>query len=243
MTLVTSFYRTQERSVVLQLVVFLDEILNRLDNKEGEEILALYINFRKAFDKLTHQKHISKQGDMGIVEILLKLLASYLTDRQQRVKFGQQKFETSKVTRGVPQGSIPGEMFIVHINTLTDSVQKSPAYGYADDFKIITSSLQETDQATNSVQLWSNENDMILNRNKSKILSISGETTTNEENQSLEIVKNRKDLGVIMSSNLSWSENCRQRVSKRWRSFYALKKNILPIANLPTKLYVFIGYS
>ena len=133
-------------------------------------------------------------------------------------------------------------MFIVYINTLPDCVQRTPAFGYADDSKVITSSLQETDQAANSIQQWSNENDMVLNLNKSKILSISGETATTEENRSLEIVKNQKDLGVIMSSNLSGAEKCRKRVSKGWISFFALKRNVSPFANLPTKLYGFIGY-
>ena len=78
--------------------------------------------------------------------------------------------------------------------------------------------------------------------NMSKILSISSETPFTEENQSLEIVKKQKDRGVIMSSNLSWAENSQKAVSKDWRSLYALKKNISPIANLATKLYAFIGY-
>ena len=124
----------QARPVVLQLVVFLDEIFNRMDNKECEDILALYIEFRIAFVKVTHQKLISKLGDMGICGKLLKLLTSYLPDRQQRVKIGQQKSETSKVTSGVPQGSILGPlMFIVYINTLPDCVQRTPAFGYAND--------------------------------------------------------------------------------------------------------------
>ena len=101
--------------VVLQLVVFVDEIFNRMDNKE---ILALCI-YIKAFDKVTFQKLKSKLGDMGIGGKLLNLLASDLTDRQQRVKFGQQKSETSRVTIGVPQVSIMWLlMFIVYINTL-----------------------------------------------------------------------------------------------------------------------------
>ena len=134
-------------------------------------------------------------------------------------------------------------MFIVYINTLPNCVvQRTPAFGYADHFKVITSSLQEADQATKSIQQWSIENDMVLNLNKSKILSISGETPTTEENRSFEIVKNQKDLVVIMSSNLSWAENSRKRVSKGWRSFYALKRNISPVANMPTKLFAFIGY-
>ena len=66
----------QARSLLLQLVLFLVEIFNRIDNKECEEILTLFIDFRKIFDKVTHQKLMSKLGDMGIGRKLLKLLAS-----------------------------------------------------------------------------------------------------------------------------------------------------------------------
>ena len=45
-----------------------------------------------------------------------------------------------------------------------------------------------------------------------------------------------------MSSMLFWAANSRKRVGKGWRSFYALKKNISPIANFPTKLFPIIGY-
>ena len=231
----------QARSVVLQLLIYLDEIFNRLDNKEHNEIHALYIDFRKAFDKVTHQKLISKLNEMGIGGKLLKLLASYLTDRQQRVKIRDHKSEPSKVTSGVPQGSILGPlMFIVYINTLPNCVKGTNAYGYADDFKVVTSNIQEANQALKHIQQWSNENDMVLNLDKSKILSIKGETV--EPNQELEVVKTQKDLGVIMSSNLSWAGNCRKRVSMAWRSFYYVKRNISPIANVTTKLNGYVGY-
>ena len=201
--------------VVLQQVVFLDEIFNRMDNKECEEILALYNYILKTFDKVTFQKLISKLGDMGIGVKLLKLLASDLTDRQQRVNFGQQKSETSRVTIGVPQGSILWLlMFIVYINTLPNCVQRAPASGYADDFKVITSSLQDADQATKSIQQRSKENDVVLNLNKSKILSIRGETRTTEEKQSLEIVKNQKYFGVIMSSNIYWVKTAENELAR-----------------------------
>ena len=45
-----------------------------------------------------------------------------------------------------------------------------------------------------------------------------------------------------MSSNMSWAEYCQKGVRQGWRSFDALKKNISPIANLPTKIYAFYGY-
>ena len=78
-------------------------------------------------------------------------------------------------------------MFIVYINNLSDCVQKAPAFGYADDFKVITSSLQEVGQATKSIQ-------------QCTILSISGETPTSEKKSKSRNRENQKDLGVILSS-------------------------------------------
>ncbi|XP_075253219.1 uncharacterized protein LOC142345020 [Convolutriloba macropyga] len=159
-----------------------DEIFDRMDHKDCEKILALYIDFRKTFDKVTHQKLISKLGDMGFGRKLLKLLASYLKNQQQRVKIGHQKTEKSKVNSGEPQGSFLGPLiFIMYMSTLPNCIQRTPAFGYADVFKVMTSSIQEADQATKSIQQWSNKNDMVLNLIKSKILSMSVETATTEK--------------------------------------------------------------
>ena len=64
---------------------------------------------------------------------------------------------------------------------------------------------------------------MVLNKNKSKIMSIKDETATAEESQSSQIVKNQKELRVIISSIFSWAEICR---SKGWSSFSAVKKHL-----------------
>ena len=66
------------------------------------------------------------------------------------------------------------------INSLPNCV-----YGYADDLKVITSSLEEADQADKFIQQWSNDNDMVLSLNKSKILSVKGDTP-NPESESRE---------------------------------------------------------
>ena len=97
----------KNRCLVPQLVIYLDTYFALLDSNEQSEIGALNVDFRKVFDKIDHQKLISKLQDVGIVGKLLKLNASCLIKREQMVKFRGMKSKPSKVKwGGVPQVSI-----------------------------------------------------------------------------------------------------------------------------------------
>ena len=94
----------------------------------------------------------------------------------------------------------------------------------------------------NSIDKWSKENCMSLNVDKSKILCLKGKSLTNSDSDVLETVEAQKDLGVIISRNLSWSDNCSMRISKAWGAFYFLKRNCSTTSNIYTKLNGYIGY-
>ena len=105
-----------------------------LNNNNHETSIAIYIDFRKAFDTVNHNKLINKISKYGISQKLANLLKSYLTNRKQQTIVNGAKSALQNVDYGVPQGSILGpQLFTLCINDIVDQISASKIQIYADD--------------------------------------------------------------------------------------------------------------
>ena len=76
-------FRTK-RSCLTNLLEFLDLVLSDWAD-EGIPVNAVYLDFQKAFDKVSHSKLLSKMDRYGIDKGVVRWVRSWLSGRRQRV--------------------------------------------------------------------------------------------------------------------------------------------------------------
>ena len=81
--------------------------------------LSIFVDLRKAFDKVNHAIYLKKLSCCGVRGVPLRWFASYLTDLRQRVRIRSSVSAYEIVNIGVNQGSILGLLlFLLYINNL-----------------------------------------------------------------------------------------------------------------------------
>ena len=105
----------KHRSCQTNLLEFMEIVTEAID--QGDAVDLVYLDFSKAFDKVSHQKLILKLNSHGIGGYVLKWIEAWLSGRRQRVVIKGKFSGWTIVESGVPQGSVLGPLgFIVYIN-------------------------------------------------------------------------------------------------------------------------------
>jgi len=197
----------------------------RLDS--GEFILTVMLDFKRAFETIDRDILICKLRKFGFGDLSVKLLASYLKDRQQFTKINDVKSDLIENVSGVPQGAVLGPLlFIIYINDLHTVVKNVSVNLFADDTLVYFSGKNVTDVLTKlncdlqNITQWLKINKLKLNTDKTKAMIISKSSVTrnkvyNEiqnngvfiEGENIEFVDEFKYLGVVLDQYLSFDNH------------------------------------
>ena len=211
----------KKRSCVTQLLEVMNDLTCSMDN--GYDIDILYLDFKKAFDSVPHERLIIKLKAYGITGQVLRWISAFLLNRTQQVRVGTATSGVGMVLSGIPQGSILGPiLFLIFINDLPHCL-KSTCKIFADDTKIYNISPNTTDIQSDLNKLldWSETWQLQFNISKCKVLHIGrrvcgGEFSINVNNDVIGITScnAEKDLGVMFDTSLSFDAHIHNVVNR-----------------------------
>ena len=117
------------------MLCFLEDVTKWLDM--GSPVDIIYLDFKKAYDKVPHQRLLLKLKAHGIGNGMINWIEKWLIDRRQRVVADGEVSNWKAVLSGVPQGSVLGPiLFLIYINDLDDDIT-SKVLKFADDTKCL----------------------------------------------------------------------------------------------------------
>ena len=132
----------------------------------GQEVLAIFFDLEKAYDRTWKHGILSDLFDMDFRGRLPIFIEGFLANRMFKVKVGSTLSDNFEQEMGVPQGSILSPaLFSIKINNIVKSVLKGVnASLFVDDFALCirgkrVSQIQRTLQlCVNKVQKWVSDN-------------------------------------------------------------------------------------
>lgn len=213
------------RSCLSQLLEHYDLLLEILQTNNNADVI--YLDFAKAFDVVDHHILLRKLKGFGITGKIGKWIFQFLTNRIQYVTVEGKSSSNQPVISGVPQGSVLGPvLFLIMINDIDKDIIGSIIKTFADDTKLIQKICSAEDgkrlqDSLNIIYNWAKINNMKFNSGKFNLLRYGPNielkqsiTYKNPDNDEIPEAHHAKDLGVTMSSDVTFTEHINTKTTQ-----------------------------
>ena len=230
------------RSCETQLVTLAHELAQSMDKGKQQDMIIL--DFSKAFDKVPHQRLLSKLDFYGIRGTTHGWIKAFLTDRSQQVIVDGATSERVSVVSGVPQGTVLGPLlFLIFINDLPECVTSSTRL-FADDAVVYREIKNRSDAELLQKDLvelakWEETWGMSFHPDKCNIMRVTRSKNPiifnyQLKGHTLEAADTTKYLGVDLCGDLQWNQHV-DRIVKKANSMLGFLKRNLEISSQDTK--------
>lgn len=210
---------------------FTDKVNEYLNKKNI--VLALFIDFTRAFDTLDHKQIINRLNSCGVGGPLLNWCKDYLNNRKYTVKIGDEQSKPITTTVGTAQGSVLGPLyFLTYVNDMNLCLSYSSCYQFADDTCLLVASkdplhaFEQLQSDFNALIKWCHDAGLVINSNKTKLLIIKSPylkysntkyivahnhtclhngCLLNCDCTAIEVADTQKYLGLVIDNKFNWN--------------------------------------
>ena len=228
----------RKRSTLQQLLILTNTIADSLNRNVQTDVV--YLDFRKAFDSVTHNELLYKLWSFGITDSMWSWFRAYLSGRMQCVYINSALSDFLPVFSGVPQGSILGPLlFLIFMNDLPLSAIYSKLLLFADDAKCFMSITSLADcfalqKDLNNLAVWCTTWNLTFNKDKCSVVQFQTKKSTIGFDyligkSVIPTKTSHRDLGVFISATLQWKCHYQHILSKSYKMLGLLRRTFSEI--------------
>ena len=240
----------RNHSPLQQLLIFLNSVHESFGTTTQTDVI--YLDFKKAFDSVAHNELLVKLWSFGIQGNLWKWFRGYLTSRMQCVSINTSISAQLPVISGVPQGSILGPLlFLIFVNDLPPSASTSSVFLFADDTKCLKTIRNISDclsmqKDLQNLTIWSQCWKLNFNVAKCALLRFSSGCSSVIFNYTINdnlisAQETHRDLGIIMSSDLSWREHMKSILCRAYKTLNLVRRSFSRGHSPQTKKIIYLS--
>ncbi|CAF3586906.1 unnamed protein product [Rotaria socialis] len=159
----------------MDLMIILEHTIRRA-LLVGDYVVCLFVDLQAAYDTIKHESVLNNLRTMGIKGKMLHWIEEFLTNRRFKVLVNGSLSTERILTTGTPQGSILSPLLFNIITSNLPTSENTEKVAFADDIKYytrnkyLTKCLQYIQAAATVLKDWTEENGLILNPAKSKVM-------------------------------------------------------------------------
>ncbi len=241
-------HRTSDNLYILSRVI-------RHYKSQHRPIYACFIDFQKAFDRVNRDALLVKLLQIGVGGKFYDLVKQMHLNNLVCVRFGDKISDYFECNIGVRQGdSLSPTLFNIFINDLANDLDTCtddavrlgqiniPFLFYADDLVLLSETEVGLQALINCVEKYCQKWALQINKSKSKIMVFNKNSTEGLRftvgGDPLEIVKQYKYLGIIISKSGSFSQAICQLSNKALKCSFAMRKYLSCCSYVPVEVLV-----
>lgn len=238
----------KRRSIDTNLLLLQNDITETFN--KNRQLDVIYTDLEKFFDKIQTQTLLGSMKIFGFSENMIKFFYTYLTNRENIVKYGNSISKPFFPSSGIPQGSKLSSLFaIVIMNRIKSQLKYSKFLIFADDLKIYKTITNKGDcellqKDINSVQQWACNNGLSFNIKKCEIMTFTRSKTKIKfkyriAGQELQEVTQKKDLGIIFQSNGEFNSHINSIINACYKRIGLIKRNCIHMKDIDTIILLY----